>query len=137
MMKRNTMTMDSRSRLRDVPGFQGLSDQTLAQIEALSTEITVDKGHLLTRQGGAGREAFVIVDGTAAFWRTGEACTVLSPGALVGELALMEGLPRNGNVVAVTQLRVLVLNPAEFSSLCDDLDFGAWVLKQADEHKRG
>lgn len=137
MIKRATMTMDSRSRLRDVPGFQGLSDQTLAQIDALSTEITVDKGHLLTRQGGSGREAFVIVEGTAAFWRTGEACSVLSPGTLVGELALMEGLPRNGNVVAVTQLRVLVLNPAEFSSLCDDFDFGAWVLKQAEDHKQG
>lgn len=136
-MKRTTMTIDSRSRLRDVPGLQGLSDRTLAQLDALSTELTIDKGHLLTRQGGTGREAFIIVEGTAAFWRTGEACSVLDPGALVGELALMEGLPRNGNVVAVTPLRVLVINPAEFSSLCDDLDFGAWVLKQADDHKRG
>ena len=135
-MKRTTMTIDSRSRLRDVPGLQGLSDRTLAQLDALSTELTIDKGHLLTRQGGTGREAFIIVEGTAAFWRTGEACSVLNPGALVGELALMEGLPRNGNVVAVTPLRVLVINPAEFSSLCDDLDFGAWVLKQADEHKQ-
>lgn len=136
-MKRNTMTMDGPSRLRDVPGFQGLSDRTLGQLDALSTELTVDKGHLLTRHGGVGREAFVIVEGTAAFWRTGEACSVLSPGALVGELALMEGMPRNGNVVAVTPLRVLVINPAEFSSLCDDLDFGAWVLRQSDDHTLG
>jgi CRP-like cAMP-binding protein len=136
MMKR-TMTMDPRSRLRDVPGFQGLSDQTVAQIDALSTEMTVDKGHLLTRQGGTGREAFVILDGTAAFWRTGEPSCILTAGALVGELALLEGMPRNGNVVAVTPLRVLVLDPAEFSSLCDDADFGAWALRQAGNHRRG
>jgi CRP-like cAMP-binding protein len=135
MMKR-TMTMDPRSRLRDIPGFQGLSDETLAHLDAMSTEMTVEKGQLLTRQGGTGREAFVLLEGTAAFWRTGEPSCILTPGALVGELALMEGLPRNGNVVAVTQLRVLVLNPAEFSSLCDDVDFGAWALRQAGNHRR-
>jgi CRP-like cAMP-binding protein len=136
MMKRNTMTMDPRNRLRDIPGFQGLSDDTFALIDALSTEVTVDKGHLLTRQGAPGREAFVIVEGTAAFWRTGEPCSVLTAGALVGELALLDGLPRDGNVVAVTPLRVLVFNPAEFGSLRDDLSFDEWARDQAADHKR-
>ena len=135
-MKRTTMTMDPRSRLRDIPGFQRFSDKTLERIDASSTEMTVDKGHLLTRQGAPGREAFVIVEGTAAYWRTGRPCIVLSAGALVGELALLDGLPRSGNVVAVTPLRVLVLNPAEFGSLCDDLGFDEWMRDQTVDHKR-
>jgi CRP/FNR family transcriptional regulator, cyclic AMP receptor protein len=136
MMKRNTMTMDPRNRLRDVPGFRRLSEDSLERLDSLSTEMTVDKGYLLTRQGAPGHEAFVILEGTAAFWRTGEPVSILTAGALVGELALFDGIPRTGNVVAVTPLRVLVLNPDEFDSLCDDLGFGGWARNQADDHKR-
>ena len=136
MMKRNTMTMDPRNRLRDIPGFRRLSEDTLELIDSMSTEMSVDKGYLLTRQGAPGQEAFVIIEGTAAFWRTGEPVSILTAGALVGELALLDGIPRTGNVVAVTPLRVLVLNPTEFSSLCDDAAFGEWARRQADDHKR-
>lgn len=136
MMKRNTMTMDPRNRLRDIPGFRRLSEDTLELLDSLSTEMTVDKGYLLTRQGAPGQEAFVIVEGTAAFWRTGEPVSILTAGALIGELALFDGIPRTGNVVAVTPLRVLVLNRDEFSSLCADLGFGEWARNQADDHKR-
>ncbi len=41
----------------------------------------------------------------------------LGPGALVGELALLDGDSRTATVVAETDLRLLVLSRQEFSTL--------------------
>ena len=131
------MSAQTRQRLREIPGFKQLPESTLERIDAMSTELIVPAGQLLTKQGTPGREAFVIVEGTAAFYRDGDAQIFLPPGALVGELALLQGGPRAGNVVAVTELRVLVVNPAEFASLSDDLGFTGWMQHQVEEHKPG
>jgi CRP-like cAMP-binding protein len=129
------MSAETRKRLREIPGFKDLPEATIARIDSMSTELTVQPGQLLTKQGAPGREAFVIVEGTAAFYRDGEPQIFLPPGALVGELALLEQQPRVGNVVAVTPLRVLVVNPAEFAALSEDLGFTGWMRGQVDEHK--
>jgi CRP-like cAMP-binding protein len=129
------MSAETLKRLREIPGFKDLPEATIERIDAMSTELIVPAGQMLTRQGAPGREAFVIVDGTAAFSRDGDPEIFLPPGALVGELALLDGQPRAGNVVAVTPLRVLVVNPAEFASLSEDLGFTGWMQHQVDEHK--
>lgn len=135
MTRRGAMSAETRRRLREIPGFKDLPDATIARIDASSTELTIEKGHYLTKQGAPGREAFVIVAGTAAFSRDGQPPMFLPPGALVGELALLDGQPRVGSVVAVTPLTVLVLSPAEFGALCDDLGFTDWMQVQVDGHK--
>ncbi|MDT4941046.1 MAG: family transcriptional regulator, cyclic receptor protein [Pseudonocardiales bacterium] len=129
------MSAETRTKLREIPGFKDLPEETIARIDSMSTELIVPPGQVLTKQGTPGREAFIIVDGTAAFSRDGDPQIFLPPGALVGELALLDGQPRAGNVVAVTQLRVLVVNPAEFASLSDDLGFTGWMRGQVQEHK--
>ena len=136
MTKRHAVTAETLKRLREIPGFTDLPKSTIERIDAMSTEMTVPAGQLLTKEGTPGREAFVIVEGTAAFSRHGSPQILLPPGSLVGELALLDGTPRAGNVVAVTQLKVLVLNPAEFASLSDDLGFSGWMHGQADEHHK-
>jgi CRP-like cAMP-binding protein len=130
------MSADTRKRLREIPGFKDLPEATIERIDAMSTELTIPAGQLLTKQGTIGREAFIIVDGTAAFYRDNDPHIFLPPGALVGELALLEGQPRVGNVVAVTELHVLVVNPAEFASLSDDLGFTGWMRPQVNEHHK-
>jgi CRP-like cAMP-binding protein len=129
------MSAETLKRLREIPGFKDLPDETIARIDSMSTELTVHAGQLLTRQGTPGREAFVIVHGTAAFSRDGSPQIFLQPGSLVGELSLLDGAPRVGDVVAVTDLTVLVVNPSEFASLSDDLGFTGWMRHQVDEHK--
>ena len=130
------MSEETRKRLREIPGFKDLPESTIERIDAMSTELTVPAGQVLTKQGTPGREAFIIVEGTAAFSREGEPQIELPPGALVGELALLDGQPRVGNVIAVTSLRVLVVNPAEFASLSDDLGFTGWMQHFVDEHHK-
>ena len=134
MQKRHTSTRAIRDQLRAVPGFDKLSDATLARIESLSTELNLEAGAVLTTQGAPGREAFVVLEGNAAVRRDGVVLAVVSAGALIGETALLEGVPRNADVIAVTPLRVLVVNPAEFASLYDDLGFGQWITTQVTKH---
>lgn len=118
---------EEHARLRGVPGWEGLPDETIARIGALSMSLCVPPGRVLTRQGAPGREAFVIVEGLAAIWRDGKPRTLVGPGSLVGELALLDGEPRSADVVSVEELQVLVFDDAQFTALCDDPGFGGWV----------
>ena len=51
--------------LAEIPLFSALSKRDLGRIAKASNEITVEPGHVLVDQGDAGREAFVVIEGTA------------------------------------------------------------------------
>ena len=72
-------------------------------------------------QGAAGREAFVIIDGTAAVLINGKKVATVGPGRCVGELALLDNGPRTATVVAETDVTALVIGVREFSSIIDDV----------------
>jgi CRP-like cAMP-binding protein len=46
---------------------------------------------------------------------------VLRPGAVFGEMSLLDGQPRVANITATTQVSVLVLNPLELASLLESV----------------
>ena len=54
------------------------------------TTIDVPSGTVLTEQGAAGSEFFVIVEGSASVWRNGGRLSLLEPGTFFGELALLD-----------------------------------------------
>jgi CRP-like cAMP-binding protein len=134
--KRQTSSPAVREQLRQVPGFDKLPETTLARIESLSTEMSVAAGAVLTTQGEPGRQAFIVLEGNAAVRRDGEVLAVVSAGALIGETALLDGGPRTADVIAVSPLRVLVVNPAEFATLYDDLGFSHWITSQLAKRTR-
>src|SRR5687768_18603782 len=69
------------------------------------------------RQGDHGRECFVIEDGTARATIRGRKSTKLGPGECFGELALLHSAPRAATVTAETDMRLVVLDSREFSTL--------------------
>jgi CRP-like cAMP-binding protein len=71
-------------------------------------------------QGDIGHEAFVVVDGSASVTRDGNEVVELGPGAVFGEMALIDRRPRNASVTATTPMRVLVIGKREFSGLLDE-----------------
>ncbi|HUR75093.1 MAG TPA: cyclic nucleotide-binding domain-containing protein [Sporichthya sp.] len=99
--------------------FAGLDRKQLATIASLSTEVTLPEGDVLCRRGERGREAFVLVEGTVAVSVQDEAIAVLRPGAVFGEMSLIDGKPRVANVTATSDVSVLVLNPLELASLLE------------------
>jgi CRP-like cAMP-binding protein len=105
--------MDS---LRAINLFEDCSNNELVEVMRLVTVLDLPAGRLLTRQGEAGRECFVIAHGATRIERNG----FVSPptqAEIVGELALMDHVPRTATVTTVSPTRVLVMSQREFSGL--------------------
>jgi len=105
--------------LRSVPGLRGQSDRVLAALAPLVDEIDIAVGQRLTREGVAGQEAFVVVDGDAEVFVDGEAVATVGPGDFVGEMAMLDIGPRTATVRAKTQMRVLVIGPQAFGAFVE------------------
>ncbi|MGN6472902.1 MAG: cyclic nucleotide-binding domain-containing protein, partial [Mycobacteriales bacterium] len=120
--------------LYDLPGMSALPAQTRAHINALSTKLRIPAGRPLMKQGNPGRQTFLITDGAAAVRRDGETIATRSRGEMVGEGAVLSHCSRNADVVAETDLTVLVMSPAELESLCDDREFRVWLDGQIGAH---
>jgi CRP-like cAMP-binding protein len=105
--------------LRAVPAFRGCTDRQLNEIASLVDEVNVKAGRTLTREGTAGREAFVIVEGRAAVMCGDEPVVALSPGEFIGEIAMIDGGRRTATVVATTPMRLLAIGPQVFGSFAD------------------
>lgn len=107
--------------LSEIPLFSALSKRDLGRIAKASNEITVEPGHVLVDQGDAGREAFVIIEGTATVKRNGRKIGTLGPGDAIGELALLDHGPRTATVTSDTQLTALVLSAREFAGVVEEV----------------
>lgn len=107
--------------LAEIPLFSALSKRDLQTIAKASNEITRKAGSILVDQGDAGREAFVIIEGTATVKRNGRKVGVLGPGATIGELALLDHGPRTATVTADTDMTALVLSAREFGGVIEQV----------------
>jgi CRP/FNR family cyclic AMP-dependent transcriptional regulator len=114
--------------LRNVPLFSACSKKELQRIAALADELEFSEGKILTRQGGPGREMFILLDGTVKVERNGVQVNALGPGDFLGEGALVLGKPRNATITATSQLRALVISDGNFKQLLtDDLSISTKV----------
>jgi len=107
--------------LRNVPLFASCSNRELQTIAKATDELTVPAGHVLTDQGQMGREAFVIVDGSATVKRNGKKVATLGPGSVVGELSLLDHGPRTATVTADSDATVLVIEQRHFLGVLEDV----------------
>jgi CRP-like cAMP-binding protein len=67
------------------------------------------QGESLVEQGDPGGELFLLFDGVLRVEQDGEPITEVGPGALLGEMALLEGGVRMATLRAVTAFRVAVV----------------------------
>ncbi len=114
-----------RSRTTDellsrVPLFSGLSKKDLQELSNLTTRLNLAAGRELTHQGGLGREFVIVLEGTVSVVIDGDVVAELGAGDFFGEIALLQGQPRNATVVAKTDVVVDVIGRAEFTVLLDD-----------------
>lgn len=116
--------------LASVPLFSACSKQDLQAVARASDELDLAAGRTLCEQGRVGREAFVILEGSADVIRSNKKIATLDAGACFGELALLDHGPRTATVVAATDLKVLVIGAREFAALLDDVpSFARRLLK--------
>jgi CRP-like cAMP-binding protein len=90
-------------------------------VDSLLTQVTIPAGKVLIREGKLGNEFLIIVSGQAEVTKsTGVGVSKvaeLHDGAFVGEIALLQGVPRTATVTATTDLTAYVSNPSEFREI--------------------
>jgi CRP-like cAMP-binding protein len=113
------LTPARSSALRAVPLFAACTDQELAEVDMLIDEIEVETGEVVIREGEAGEETFVILEGQAEVTARGRRLAGRGPGEFFGEMAVLAGGPRSATVTAATPMRLVVVGKAALSSLLD------------------
>lgn len=96
--------------LERVLPLEGLSDNELSALGSCTDRVTRPAGTELARQGEVGREAFVVVEGEVGIRRDGEPIAVLGPGEVVGELAVLGGWHRTADIIAQTDVELIVFD---------------------------
>ena len=97
-------------------------------------------GSLIVDQGQTGREAFVILDGNVTVKRNGRKVATLGPGAIVGELSLLDHGPRTATVglrdrlLAVRHLHSATSSPC--STTCRRSPTSCWPSSPDDPRAR-
>ena len=108
-------------RLSQVPMFSACSRKDLGLIARYADELAVEAGEVIVKEGDAGREFFVLVDGKASVTRNGREIAMLGPGNYFGELSLLDGQKRDATVTTASPADLLVVGTREFSALLEDV----------------
>jgi hypothetical protein len=111
------MTRNASQGLRELPVFASLSRRSLALADSLLTPVTFEDGDVLCHEDHLGRQAFIIISGTAEVSRRDEYLATVGPGDVVGEMALLGDGRRNASVTAVEPVTALVMSAQEFASV--------------------
>ena len=100
--------------LKNAPLFAECSKSELRALASSADELDLREGTVITREGRAGREFFVLIEGTARVTKNGKTVAQLGPGDWFGEIALLTNSPRTATVTATSAVDVLVITDRSF-----------------------
>jgi len=125
----------------DGAAFAGCTESQRRRLDQLAAVVTVPAGRVLTRQGAAGQEFGVILDGEVAVDIDGHEVARLHPGDHYGEMALFdETAPthrRLATVTAATDATVAAMSVSEFRTLLREMpEIAERLLRTALERHR-
>ena len=106
--------------LRRVPLFAALDGGELEQVGRHADDVAVPEGTTIVTQNATGNSFYVILEGRADVMRDGQILAELGVGDFLGEMALLEDLPRSATVVTTEPTRLLEMHRRDFSSVLDD-----------------
>jgi CRP/FNR family transcriptional regulator, cyclic AMP receptor protein len=82
-------------------------------------------GDTLFTEGSAGRELFIIHEGNVGIYKDGSDGRVelarVGQGNIIGEMSLLDTLPRSATVVAIDPVKALVIGYAQFQSVMQSI----------------
>lgn len=118
MAKHDDGTVDD---LRHIALFARMSEAELARFAALGEPVDAEPGGLLIDQGDVGTECFLVLEGEAGIFHSGQHIATIGPGSVVGEMALIGHKPRYASVQAQTPMRLLAFDISAFKKLLDEM----------------
>lgn len=121
--------------LRRVPLFQPIEPRRLKLLAFTSERLQFNPGQDVVTQGDPGDAAYIILSGEADVLinNNGEMIPVarLADNAVIGEIAILTGVPRTATVRAVGDLTALRIGKETFFKLITDIpDIGMEIMKE-------
>ena len=106
--------------LKKIPLFASLSETDLQNLTNLLRRKQLGRGELLFQQGDEGTALYIIVQGRIkiSLSRRMDNVTlaILGQGEFLGEMALLDDLPRSADAIALEDSQLYVLNRKDFLS---------------------
>jgi CRP-like cAMP-binding protein len=106
--------------LKKIPLFASLSDADLQNLTSLLRRKHLGKGELLFQQGDEGTALYIIVQGRIKISLSRRldnvTLAILGQGECLGEMALLDELPRSADAIALEDSQLYVLNRKDFLS---------------------
>jgi CRP-like cAMP-binding protein len=100
--------------------FAGVDAEGLARIANRISELEVMAQRVIARQGEIGTGFFIIAAGSVRVIRDGATLAELGPGDFFGELSVLDGKPRNAQVVSTEPTTCLALASWDFEAVVRD-----------------
>ena len=115
-------TFDKRAFLRGHPIFGALEPELLNQLGSYAIPRSVKRGTTIVARGDPGTSLFAICSGTVKISAPsaegkGAVFNLLEQGAIFGEIAVLDGLPRTADAIALTDCELMVIERRDFVTL--------------------
>ena len=106
-------------QLRTIPALASYTPEDLELLAYIATFRSFPVGEVLTKEGDEGDACWLLVRGAVAVTRAAQSTPLatLGPGALVGQLALLDRAPRNATVTATVETAALEVRADAFANL--------------------
>jgi CRP/FNR family cyclic AMP-dependent transcriptional regulator len=114
--------VDKRAILRDHPIFGGLGPELLDRLSSYAIRQTVKRNAPIFMRGNPGTSLFAVCSGTVKISSPspdgkGALFNLITEGAIFGEIALLDGLPRTADAMAITDCELMVIERRDFIPL--------------------
>ena len=121
--------------LRRVPLFQPIEPRRLKLLAFTSERLVFNPGQDIVSQGDPGDAAYIILSGQADVLINNKGTMIpvarLYENAVIGEIAIVTGVPRTATVRAVGELTALRIGKDTFFKLITDIpDIGMEIMKE-------
>lgn len=128
--------MSREEFLRSLPLFKGMDDQALVQLASDLQPWVVTADEFIFHQGDTGSTCYLIERGRVRIFVLGEngqelSVRVFGPGRIIGEMSLLDDLPRSASAQAMTETHLLLLHRDRLHHYLHDYPALALNLMQA------
>jgi len=101
--------------LREVTWLKGLSEDNITKIIELSDKRTYQPGDVIMEQGDRGDGMILVTQGSVKISIVGTVVDILGRGSVIGEMAVLAGVPRTADIIADTTVTALWMGSTEMN----------------------
>jgi CRP-like cAMP-binding protein len=112
--------------------FSGLDEDELRRLAGIARETVLAPDTVLFEQGEESDGLYIVLNGIVRIYLTADdgreaTISLLEDGEMIGEISLLDGLPRSAGAAALTETRVVFIPHRSF---CDVLDASPKITRQ-------